>query len=118
MQPDKARIGTSLLADCRLRNPPLFEDPENMEHALDELIRRANLTLLSKHIRTFQPEGITAIAILGESHIVLHTWPTLNYLAIDIFACGPIDTQLIHLAIKEIFDLESISMNITDRRIP
>ena len=26
--------------------------------------------------------------MLAESHIALHTWPEINYIAIDIFTCG------------------------------
>jgi len=26
--------------------------------------------------------------LLQESHIALHSWPEINYLAIDIFTCG------------------------------
>ena len=36
----------------------------------------------------FEPQGVTAIALLAESHISIHTWPESNYSAVDIFTCG------------------------------
>ena len=36
----------------------------------------------------FDPQGVTAIALLAESHISIHTWPESNYSAVDIFTCG------------------------------
>ena len=36
----------------------------------------------------FEPQGVTAIALLAESHISIHTWPEANYSAADIFTCG------------------------------
>ena len=36
----------------------------------------------------FEPEGITLIAILADSHAVLHTWPEEAFVLADIFSCG------------------------------
>ncbi|NMC05941.1 MAG: adenosylmethionine decarboxylase [Candidatus Lokiarchaeota archaeon] len=36
----------------------------------------------------FQPEGITIVAILADSHAVLHTWPEEAFIIADIFTCG------------------------------
>ena len=36
----------------------------------------------------FEPFGVTAIALLAESHLSIHTWPESQYSAIDIFTCG------------------------------
>ena len=36
----------------------------------------------------FEPHGVTAIALLAESHLSIHTWPESGYSAVDIFTCG------------------------------
>ena len=36
----------------------------------------------------FEPQGVTAIALLAESHLSIHTWPESKYSAVDIFTCG------------------------------
>ncbi len=36
----------------------------------------------------FSPHGVTAVALLAESHLSVHTWPEGGYVAVDIFACG------------------------------
>jgi len=36
----------------------------------------------------FQPQGVTGIGILEESHIAIHTSPEWNYCAVDIYTCG------------------------------
>jgi S-adenosylmethionine decarboxylase len=36
----------------------------------------------------FSPYGVTAIALLAESHISIHTWSEAGYAAIDVFTCG------------------------------
>ena len=36
----------------------------------------------------FNPQGITIIAILSDSHAVIHTWPEYNFIMVDILTCG------------------------------
>jgi len=69
----------------------------NSEKLNDELFLRckissaaklANATVLNLVSNKFEPYGVTAIALLAESHLSIHTWPESNYSAIDIFTCG------------------------------
>ena len=36
----------------------------------------------------FSPCGVTAIALLAESHISIHTWPENGIAVCDVFTCG------------------------------
>ena len=36
----------------------------------------------------FDPHGVTAIALLAESHISIHTWPENGMAVCDVFTCG------------------------------
>jgi len=69
----------------------------NKEKLNDELYLRCQLNNAAKlakasvlHIvsNKFEPCGVTAIALLAESHLSIHTWPEARYSAIDIFTCG------------------------------
>jgi S-adenosylmethionine decarboxylase len=44
----------------------------------------------------FQPQGVTLLALLAESHASIHSWPELGYCAIDLYTCG--DTTNTHRA--------------------
>ena len=48
----------------------------------------AGATLLNMITHTFEPQGVTGLALLAESHISIHTWPESKYAAIDVFTCG------------------------------
>ncbi len=48
----------------------------------------AKATVLNLISNKFEPQGVTALALLAESHISIHTWPESNYSAVDIFTCG------------------------------
>ena len=44
--------------------------------------------LISSLTNRFEPQGVTGLALLAESHISIHTWPESGYAAIDVFTCG------------------------------
>ena len=56
--------------------------------ALNKAAKLAKATVLNLISNKFEPQGVTAIALLAESHISIHTWPESNYSAVDIFTCG------------------------------
>ncbi|MFS8741874.1 adenosylmethionine decarboxylase [Synechococcus sp. O70.2] len=73
------------LYDCPAH---LLDDVSLVQQALREAARRSNSTLLGELYHPFEPQGITALALLGESHISIHTWPEVGYAAVDVFTCG------------------------------
>ncbi len=50
--------------------------------------RTARCHVISMSSHKFSPQGVTAVALLQESHLSIHTWPERNYAAADIFTCG------------------------------
>ena len=73
------------LYDCP---PDILDDQKRIDDALREAVEHANATLLKQVSKQFSPQGVTALGILAESHISIHTWPEHGYAAIDIFTCG------------------------------
>lgn len=59
-----------------------------VQQAMREAARQAGSTLLHEVCHRFEPQGVTALALLAESHISIHTWPELGYAAVDVFTCG------------------------------
>ena len=63
-------------------------DESFLRCTLTKAAKLANATVLNLISNKFEPQGVTAIALLAESHISIHTWPESNYSAVDIFTCG------------------------------
>jgi S-adenosylmethionine decarboxylase len=61
---------------------------EVAERALREMVDALEVTLLDLKVYPFSPVGVTGVAIVAESHLVIHTWPELGYAAVDVFTCG------------------------------
>ena len=65
-----------------------LNDESSLRCILNRAAKLANATVLNLISNKFEPQGVTAIALLAESHISIHTWPESNYSAVDIFTCG------------------------------
>ena len=65
-----------------------LNDESFLRCILNRAAKLANATVLNLISNKFEPHGVTAIALLAESHISIHTWPESNYSAVDIFTCG------------------------------
>jgi S-adenosylmethionine decarboxylase len=61
---------------------------EVAEQALREMVVALDVNLLDLKAYPFSPVGVTAMAIVSESHLVIHTWPEYGYAAVDVFTCG------------------------------
>lgn len=59
-----------------------------IEETLRKCIKAAGATLLHMHLHPFEPDGVSGVAVLSESHISVHTWPESGYAAFDVFMCG------------------------------
>ena len=69
-------------------NGKIIEDTKEIKKILAEAVKKAKNAPLEIVIHKFSPQGLTGVVLLEESHIAIHTWPEINYVAIDIFTCG------------------------------
>lgn len=79
-------IGTHLI--CDFWGGKMIEDSKVLEKILRLAAKKTKSKDLEFVFHKFQPQGITGVLILAESHIAFHFWPERKYLAIDIFTCG------------------------------
>lgn len=68
--------------------PALLTDAELLEMTLEGCARRGGATVVKSMIHEFSPHGLSGVVVISESHIAVHTWPELDYVALDIFTCG------------------------------
>ena len=96
-----------------------LNDESFLRCTLNRAAKFANATVLNLISNKFEPQGVTAIALLAESHISIHTWPESNYSAVDIFTCG--QNMLPELASQyliEALKAEEHSLRVLERNPP
>jgi S-adenosylmethionine decarboxylase len=59
-----------------------------LRSTITKAVHSAGATLLQLISHRFEPQGITGLALLAESHLSIHTWPEARYAAVDVFTCG------------------------------
>ena len=65
-----------------------LDDLELVRDTLVEAAYRLGATVLDVATHKFAPVGVTAIVMISESHLSVHTWPEHGYAAMDIFTCS------------------------------
>ena len=68
-------------------NYELLNNTEDILKILREIAKMCNLTVLNESYHKFEPQGVTAMLLLSESHISIHTWPEKKSACLDILSC-------------------------------
>ena len=68
--------------DSTITNVPKLQD------ILVEAAKRAHAQVWSVSFNKFPPNGVSGVVVISESHLSVHTWPEVNYMALDIYTCG------------------------------
>lgn len=89
-------VGNHALADISGSVSPLLNDAAGLEQLLVDASLSVGATVLTRHSHAFEPQGVTAVVVLSESHVSIHTWPEWGGATIDAYTCGdPDPVQLI-----------------------
>lgn len=77
-------------------DPEILNDSPALEQILTTAAIQAGSTPISALTHRFTPLGVSVVILLKESHITIHTWPELQYAAVDLFTCGNAQPELAH----------------------
>jgi S-adenosylmethionine decarboxylase len=87
-EPQYEFSGRHLLASYSACDPAAIRDVAGLTAAFHAAVRASGATLLHAVEHTFPPYGMTAVAVLSESHASIHTYPEHESCFVDIFTCG------------------------------
>jgi len=80
--------GQHVLAELEGVSAELLDDEQFLRHALGEALTQADATVLEVISKQFDPQGVTVLALLSESHASIHTYPEVGSVFVDVFTCG------------------------------
>lgn len=69
-------------------SPDVISRVEQVEAIMVRAAEIANVQVWSISFHRFSPNGVSGVVVISESHLSVHTWPEVGYVALDIFTCG------------------------------
>ncbi len=90
---------------------------DTVEKAMLKAAGDSGANIISSSFHKFQPQGISGVIIIAESHFTVHAWPEYNYAAVDIFTCGNnIDLDTAINSMKNSFQSDNIVISSDQNR--
>ena len=83
-----ASIGIHCIAELYECPHDLLNDEAFVKKSLRDAVEFGFASMLHEVSHKFTPQGVTALALIAESHVAIHTWPEFGYVAADAFTCG------------------------------
>jgi len=81
-------LGKHLLLELKGCNKELLNDLGFLKSTLLAAASESGATVLGESFHPFNPQGVSGVVVIAESHLSIHTWPEYDYAAADIFTCG------------------------------
>jgi len=81
-------LGRHLLLDLNDCDKEVLNDLSFLRNTLVAAAIDCGATVLGESFHPFQPQGVSGVVVIAESHLSIHTWPEYGYAAVDIFTCG------------------------------
>ena len=86
--------GKHLILDIKnIRNKSMIDDLDELKSMMDIICISNNFNILQKIEEVFEPQGLSIIYLLSESHMSIHTFPEKNYIAFDLYTCRDYETD-------------------------
>lgn len=87
---EKQIIGKHVYGNLYGCKAEMINDEENLKTLIIEAAKIAKMTIWDAKSWKFGGEkgGVSALALVLESHIAIHTWNEFQYVTVDIFTCG------------------------------
>lgn len=77
--------GKMVTADIWVHKMP---DWDRLNWICEKALKASRMNVVDRVAHEFEPQGTTAVWILAESHMAIHTYPEENFMAVDVFTCG------------------------------
>jgi len=92
-------------------------DKDRVEKTLLKAAKESGATIISSLFHKFDPQGISGVVVIAESHFTVHAWPEHDYAAVDIFTCGDsINLEVAINSMKNSFESENVVISSDQNR--
>jgi len=116
-------FGPHLMLDCYGCNEKKLKDLDFVLKFLNDLTDLICMHKISEphainypgNPKSFDKGGISAVVIIAESHISIHTFPSHRYMSVDIFSCKDFDVERTTDFIIKTFEVKKVEKKLLNR---
>ena len=81
-------FGRHVVGDFHGVSGEVLNDRKLLREILYEAAKACGATVVAESFAQFEPQGVTGVLVLAESHLSIHTYPEHGFCAIDCYTCG------------------------------
>lgn len=112
-------LGRHLIAELSDCDSSKLNNIEQLEQYLHEAVRLSGATIVRSVFHQYNPQGVSGVVVIAESHLSIHTWPEYSYAAVDFFTCGEsVDPYKAFNYIKQKLNAQNAQLSEIKRGIP
>jgi S-adenosylmethionine decarboxylase proenzyme len=109
------QLGTHILLDAIYTGDL---DLDTVLECFDDICDEHEMTVLHRYHHLFEPQGLTCVYTLSESHMSIHTWPEHKRFCMDLFTCSKeVNVKKIVTTLQEELQVVKSSVRILTREI-
>ena len=78
-----------------------LNDVDAVKVMMEQAAKAAGATVVNAVFHRFEPQGVSGVVVIEESHLSIHTWPEAGYAAVDFYTCGDCTPEKSHAFLVE-----------------
>jgi S-adenosylmethionine decarboxylase proenzyme len=87
----RSTLGHHLLLELYDCDNVILDDVGTIQEVIQAAADAIQANTVNATFHRYQPQGVSGVLLLAESHLSVHTWPERAYAAVDAYTCGDID---------------------------
>ena len=113
---DTTQQSHHILAEYNQCNAEKLDDKTFLEELMLHLLNKHQFNVLGSTFHQFEPQGVTGVILLSESHASIHTWPEDGYAAVDFFTCGEVNPEVVEEELRVALECKTVEKVVMKRR--
>jgi S-adenosylmethionine decarboxylase len=104
--------------DVRVRDATVLRDRDHVRNTMHDAAESGGLTVLGEEFCDFDNGGLTAVLVLAQSHLSIHTWPEFALANVDLLSYGDVPGGDVLRRIGNKLGAERLNVTCVTRRVP
>lgn len=81
-------LGRQMTVEFYNCSAEILADVRKMEKVFLDAAEVSGAHVVNSNFHSFEPQGVSGVLVISESHFAVHAWPEHDYAAVDLFTCG------------------------------